>query len=271
MNKIFSTIKNPELTSLIVRTYAFKSDLKIKWVRPEKICCTKPEKSGDLAPMPPIDKKQFLLEFRNSKELETADEHVKKLFSLEFNPSKYTKKLYVHDSVEKLKRHEFDSGSIEVRLARWTGYIRAWQEVLQRFPKNKKLKVCLKELIDKRKKHLKYLRRWDYKKFEWILDQLNIIYKPPPNEFRWVTRKESLVKLTNKYCDGIKEKRLAELKLAFENEQPAFLQEKIRSLEFIRDEQKECGAEITVTQEEIDEAKKQLEELKAKKVVVEEA
>lgn len=138
---------------------------------------------------------------------------------------------------------------------------------MEKFPKDKQLKVCLKQLIDKRKKHLKYLRRWDYKKFEWLLDQLNLVYKSPPSEFRWVTRKESLVKLTDKYCEDIRKKKLDEYKAILEAEQPAFLEEKIRSLEFIRDEQRDCGIEVTVSEEDIEEIRKQLDELKTKQVV----
>lgn len=55
----------------VVRQYAFKSDLKIKWVRPEKIPCIKPEKSGDCAKLPPVNSKELLKDFNISKELET--------------------------------------------------------------------------------------------------------------------------------------------------------------------------------------------------------
>lgn len=55
----------------IFRNYAFKSDLKIKWVRPPKIPCIKPEKSGDLALLPAVDKNQYPLEFQKSEELKT--------------------------------------------------------------------------------------------------------------------------------------------------------------------------------------------------------
>jgi len=53
-----------------VREYAFKSDLKIKWVRPEKIACYKPEKSGDLAKLPPLKADELLPEYRDCKELD---------------------------------------------------------------------------------------------------------------------------------------------------------------------------------------------------------
>ncbi|XP_018578120.1 28S ribosomal protein S15, mitochondrial [Anoplophora glabripennis] len=252
---------NYTLNNVLLRTFAFKSDLKIKWVRPEKIPCHKPEKSGDLEGIPKIDKRQLILDFNNSKELKTADDNVRKLFMLEFAPRKYTNRYIIHKIVDKVRRHEFDVGSAEVKIAKWTGIIRALQEVLEEFPRNKKLKVNLKELIDQRKKHLKYLRRWDYKKFEWLLENLNIIYKPTPTNIHPVTRKDSLRKLTQIYCDDIKEKRLDAYKLKLESEQPAFLEEKIRALQFIRDEQMECGIEVTVTQKEIDDVKEQLKQL----------
>lgn len=263
-NRILSSIHHlslTNLTSIPCRSYAFKSDLKIKWVRPEKIPCIKPEKSGDIEGMMKIDLTQPQLLFRQSKELETANDTVKKLFSLEYAPRKRMTQVYNNELKEMVRRHQFDNGSIEVKLARWTGIIRAYQELMERFPRNKKMKVVLKELIDRRKKHLKYLRRWDYKKFEWILEVLKIVYKPPPNHFHWITRKESLRKLTNNYCEELKEERLKTYREMLQAEQPAFLQEKIRALEFIRNEEKECGAEVTVTEEEIEEARNQLKKL----------
>lgn len=257
----------PELTSklLCLRNYAFKSDLKIKWVRPTKIPSYNAEQSGDLEPMLNVDKSKPVLAFRNSKELENADEIVKKLFSLEFAPRKHITEVYYGEIISKVKSHPYDVSSDEVKIAAWTGMIRAYQEIMERFPRNKKMKVFLKELIDTRKKYLKYMRKRDYKKFEWLLEVLNIVYKPPPNHFHWVTRKESLQKLTNKYCDNIRNDRLDSYKLVLQNEQPIFLQEKIKALQFIRDEQIDCGAEVTVTEEEIEAVKKQLKQIEAER------
>ena len=267
--RVLSSFYHPPLTNLTSktcsRTYAFKSDLKIKWVRPEKIPCIRPEKSGDLEPMSQIDLSQPRMMFRNSKELETADETVKKLFSLEYAPRKEVARVYFEEIKDVVRRHPMDAGSIEVKIARWTGIIRAYQELMERFPRDKRMKVILKELIDRRKKHLKYLRRWDYKKFEWLLETLNLVYKPPPNEFHWITRKESLQKLTDKYCEDLKQERLDTYRKMLQAEQPIFLKEKIRALQFIRSEQQECGVEVTVTDEEIEKVKNQLQELEEKK------
>ncbi|CAH1118449.1 unnamed protein product [Phaedon cochleariae] len=262
---ILKEIEKLTLNKTFVRNYAFKSDLKIKWVRPEVIPSYKPGKSGDLGGVPPIEKQQFMLDFKNSKELQTANENVKKLFTLEFAPKKFTNRIYFSSLIEQVKRHDYDVGSIEVKMAKWTGVIRAFQDIMERFPTNRRLKVKLKELIDKRKKHLKYLRRWDYKKFEWLLATLNLEYKPHPPKYHSITRKESLQKLTDKYCEDIVQSRLKQYHSQLEIEQIAFLEEKIRTLAFIRDEEKHCGVQHTVTEEEIDEIRKQLDELKQKR------
>lgn len=55
----------------IIPTRTFKSDLHIKWVRPEKIACWDPKKSGDLVPQVPLDMTQTPLEYQESKELKT--------------------------------------------------------------------------------------------------------------------------------------------------------------------------------------------------------
>lgn len=41
-------------------------------------------------------------------------------------------------------------------------------------------KVYLKEKIEKRNRKLGKLRKYDYKQFEWILDKLDLYYKPRP-------------------------------------------------------------------------------------------
>lgn len=243
------------------RNYAFKSDLKIKWVRPAKIPCYKAVVSGDLKSKPEVDYNRYQIEFRNCKELEDADEIVQRLFKLEFASHKKIVQSYLKDLTDSVQRHPFDRGSIESRIARWTGAIRAWQEIMESHPYNKTVKIKLKELIDKRKKHLKYLRRWDYKKFEWLLENLDLVYKPYPKQHLPVTRKESLRKLTDKYWKDTVQDKLNEYKLVLQEQQPAFLEEKIRSLEFIRAEQQSCGVTVTITEEEINNVKKELADL----------
>lgn len=55
-------------SSLIVRT--LKSDLKIKWKRPEKVSCFDPSKTGDRASMPKVDENNVAVDFQTATELE---------------------------------------------------------------------------------------------------------------------------------------------------------------------------------------------------------
>jgi len=65
-------------------------------------------------------------------------------------------------------------------VAQMTADIRNMQQIMEQFPKDKRRKVKLKELIELRKKWLKFLRKWDYRRFEWLLEKLDLVYKPPP-------------------------------------------------------------------------------------------
>lgn len=52
--------KNTARINLILSAeYAMKSNLPIKWVRPEPIPCYKPQKSGDCGPLENVDKSRL--------------------------------------------------------------------------------------------------------------------------------------------------------------------------------------------------------------------
>lgn len=121
MNPVYRFLDKSLTNKVILRNYAFKSDLKIKWVRPEKIPCIRPEKSGDLKGKPEVNRSAIRYEFRNSEELAIADDSVKRLFTLEFGPRLATNKVYREDLIDSVKRHQYDDNSIEVRIAKWTG------------------------------------------------------------------------------------------------------------------------------------------------------
>lgn len=147
-----------------------------------------------------------------------------------------------------------------------TARIRHLQHVINTSTKrNGAMNKFLKELIEKRGKTLKWLRRWDYKRYEWILEKLDIEYKPAPTEFIMIARKEGLRRLTNIHCDDIRDTRLVKYRRQLENEQLPFLSEKLKNLEFVRNEQIELGVDVTVTQTEIDDVRQKYETLKAKR------
>ncbi|KAK9498744.1 hypothetical protein O3M35_003311 [Rhynocoris fuscipes] len=252
------------LNLYVIGCRTLKSYLPVKWVRPEKIPCYKPEKSGDLKPLIEVDLKEAPLEFRNSEELKTADEIVKRVFSLEYFPHKKTVEVIKSTYLGKVKRHEFDTNSPEARVALMTASIREMQKHMELNPRNLRVKVRLKEKIDKRRKLLKFLRTWDYKCYEWILDRLDLFYKPvpPPEVYKRVERKRSLRMLTDKYCENIIKTRLDEYKESLESQQEEFLVQKIKNLKWIMNEEKECGLEPSITEEDIKIAMDKLENIR---------
>lgn len=118
----------------------------------------------------------------------------------------------------------------------------------------------MQELIDRRKKLLKYLRTYDYKKFEWLLEKLSIEYKAHPESHHKLSRKESLRKLTEMHCEDIRNQKLTDYRNLLESQQGPFLREKLEALKFIKKEQEELQLAVTVTEQDIKKVEEQLKE-----------
>ncbi|XP_015603946.1 28S ribosomal protein S15, mitochondrial [Cephus cinctus] len=250
-----------KISNTLARNYAFKSNLKIKWVRPEKPSCISTEISGDLGLDVKVDPNEYCKKYWNSKELEDADDIVKKMFTLDFNKRKTTVVVQREKITSLVKNHFMDTTSMETIIAKMTNQILQLQEYMKDHPRNLPTKTHLKELIEKRKKFLGYLRQWDYKRFEWLLEKLNIIYKPHPHQYLPVTRKDSLRKLTTKHCDKLVQEKLDAYRKELEEEQKIFFKEKAEKLAFIRAEEIACGVTPTVTEEQIEDVRKKAAEL----------
>ncbi|XP_050530928.1 28S ribosomal protein S15, mitochondrial [Daktulosphaira vitifoliae] len=240
-------------------TRGLKSDLHIKWVRPEKIACWHPKKTGDLVPLKNIYMPEFPLQFQNSHELKTANEYVRKVFSCDFMGRRYAMELYRQKLINEVKSNILDSTSCEVQIASMTANIRNLQNHFEIAPRDKLSRVAMKEIIDKRKKRLKYLRTWDYKKFEWLLEKLEIEYRPHP-VYERVERKKSLRRLTSQWCDMVKTKKLNIYQKELDSQKVSFLEHKVETLKWARKEEIECGITPTILESEIEAAQKQLEE-----------
>lgn len=158
----------------------------------------------------------------------------------------------------------FEKKYVTFAVARMTARIRHLQPLIATTKRNGARNRFLKELIDKRYKYLNRLRHADYKCYEWILEKLDLQFKPPPMEHIEITRKSGLQRLTTIHCDNIKNARLHEYRKHLEAEQLPFLGEKLKNLEFLRAEQLDLGLEVTVTEDDIDDVRKKYEEMKAK-------
>lgn len=88
---------------------------------------------------------------------------------------------------------------------------------------------------------------------DYFFDMLN---RPPQQ----VTRKGSLRRLTEKYCNKIVQDKLDTYKAELYTLQKDFYAEKAAKLAFIREEEITCGLELTVTEDDIEHAKQKAKE-----------
>ncbi|KAK7060660.1 putative universal ribosomal protein uS15 [Halocaridina rubra] len=232
------------------RSYAMRQELRehgIIWRRPEYIPSWKPSKSGDMEALPKANLSRPIPRVSAAKEaFEGADEITKKLLSLEFSPHKETVKTLKSDALKKIQQHKYETGSMECTIAMLTVKIRNLQQVVARCKKDVHAKVMLQETIARRKKLLKFLRAMDYKRFEWLLEQLNILYRPYPVHYHWITRKDSLRKLIQMHKETLKIDRLEAYKAILETQKEPFLKEKEETLEWIAKTEKELSVPVSV-------------------------
>nr|CAG4641016.1 EOG090X09BQ [Eulimnadia texana] len=216
------------------------ANLKIEWVPPPYIPSIDPRKSGDQEPLPKLDLSKYPLLFKESEELKTASPEVKRLLSLEFTPREKAVQVVKKEILEKVQRHPLDTGSMESIITCLTVRIRSLQEhMAKNNSRDVPSKVFLKEAIEYRQKLLKHLRRMDYRRFEWLLEKLNLLRFSRTH--CKITRIDSLQRLTKIHSTSVREKRLEAYKKELKNQQAAFLKEKEEALKWIEEEEKALG------------------------------
>uniref|UniRef100_A0A8C3PMA4 Small ribosomal subunit protein uS15m n=1 Tax=Calidris pygmaea TaxID=425635 RepID=A0A8C3PMA4_9CHAR len=128
-------------------------------------------------------------DYANVPIINSVDDVVRRLLSLEMASQKEKMKIKTQQLVEKVRRSPNDNGSFEVQVAILTAKIRSYEEHLQRHPKDKSNRRRMLMDIDRRKKLLAYLRRVHYDTFENTCKQLDIQYSLPPPYTRRVTKR----------------------------------------------------------------------------------
>jgi len=265
-------LKKPEDKSTVVLGHIRKSlkiekegisnkqtPIMVTWKKPVMVETCNPVISGDVGGLEhfgAVNLSEPPVHLEESKELAQASEDVKKILSLEYrrNRDVITKlKKMVQKEVE---QHPLDTTSLEVRITGVTISIRNLQrDLIERYPyKNQPVKHRLTHLISHRRVMLKKLRETDYRKFEWLLEKLNLVYQPfDYNRNEPVARKASIERLTDTWCSELRQHKINKYKDQLENDQPLFLRRKAEKLKFIMEEEADLGIEPTVTQLEIDE------------------
>lgn len=235
----------------------------IEWKEPEEISklSRHEDGSGDMGSMldlvgGSVDMSLPRIELEGCDLLKDAPDEVKEILSLEF-ANNYNLQAYVKkELVKKVQDHKLDVDSLSVAIASITVGIRNDQEELAKEMKtlgkmNKKRAISAKGRIRTRLVLLKWLRQRDYKKFEWLLETLNIIYKPRPFEHEEIQRRVHQSRLTALWCDELRLHKLNEYKKSLDHEQPKFLREKAEKLKWIIEEEKDLGMKASVSVDDI--------------------
>jgi len=244
----------------IAETLVKKYEVPVKWTRPEKTPFDHPSRTGDRAPDLVLDLSLHPTLYEQSKEFKDANELVKKFFSFEFMGIKEAGKRASDETLARIANHKYDRSSTEVQIAAMTMNIRRLRPYWPLVKKRKTVKIYYKELIDKRRKRLKLLRRWDYKRFEWLLEHLDLEYRNVPDFTDRVERKKSIRKLTAKYCEEYRAAKLKDYKEFLHSQKADFLREKIETLRWIQVEEADCGVQPTVTDDDIEKTEKMLQD-----------
>lgn len=140
------------------------------------------------------------------------------------------------------------------------------ERLITAYPR-KTFKFSVKAQMRKRLKLLEKVRESDYKQFEWLLERLDLEYKPKPEPENtiMIARKEGLRQLTKVYCDEVRQQKLDEYRNELEAQKLPFMEQKLKNLEFIRNEQAQLNLKQTITQPQIDGVRKQIEQLRTEK------
>lgn len=245
-----------------------QAPIPIIWKKPVHVELAFPgsDGSGDMRKNPEVDLSLPPVDIQYSKSYNEAPPEVKRLLSLEFHRNKEIIEKITHDIVMKVQEHKHDFSSVPVTIAQMTVKIRELQRRMIRpdgLP-NKRLKHVTHLMVFRRKTLLDYLRSTDYKKFEWLLETLDLIYKPKVSEDEAIYRPTHMERLTDLWCDELKDYRKELYKKQLESEQVQFLMDKLDSLRWIMKEEKELGLGCTVSEQDIAKAEEDLRALQDK-------
>jgi len=217
-----------------------------------------------------IDVTQPRVALQGSHALAVAPEEVKRVTSLDFARRRDMLDKLSQEVVKSVQRHPRDFTSIEVCIALKTVKIRnAQHELIKQWPyKNQPMKHRLTHMVSSRRNMLRILRESDYKKYEWLLEKLELLYKPMPWDAEPgidvkenIERKKSIEKLTDMWCDELQRHRLTAYRKKLEAQQPEFLRRKADTLEKIMKTESKLGIKVTVTEEEVEECKRKAAEI----------
>ncbi|CAF3508204.1 unnamed protein product [Rotaria sp. Silwood1] len=185
--------------------------------------------TGDIDPYPNFDLSKILRPgFENSEELKTADDVVKRIFTLEYATRAEIQQYYSDYLVKAVQRHPLDQSSYEVLIAKLTARIRMHMKYGDIDPRRISRRHVVSKLQMIRNFLLNKLMHADYDVYEWIKKVLRIEHTPENPFITQVDhddRELERMRLQQQAHDAVQVKK-NELKLRFAVEKEKFAIEK---------------------------------------------
>ncbi|CAF3467875.1 unnamed protein product [Rotaria sp. Silwood1] len=185
--------------------------------------------TGDIDPYPNFDLSKILRPgFENSEELKTADDVVKRVFTLEYATRAEIQQYYSDYLVKAVQRHPLDQSSYEVLIAKLTARIRMHMKYGDIDPRRISRRHVVSKLQMIRNFLLNKLMHADYDVYEWIKKVLRIEHTPENPFITQVDhddRELERMRLQQQAHDAVQVKK-NELKLRFTAEKEKFAIEK---------------------------------------------
>jgi len=244
-------LKRKELIIVNIENHEFHKV--IKYNRPQELKAWDPRRSGDLQPLDKVDPNWLKWEFQPFSDIidKLPEEH-RKIFTVGFGKRRDGTKILLENALSKTRRHKYDNESMEFKVTWATWRIRNIQDIFMTVPTQQRspyLKRSVKELIEKRRKWLNKMRHEDYKRFEWIIEVLGVVFKNLPEKPTRIERKTSINVLVNLYCNELRDKKMLEYKALLEEEKVPFLKTKLETLMAIRADEESINIPSSVDQD----------------------
>jgi len=210
--------------------------------------------SGDLQKeLEPLDLSAPIPFHESVKDLAQNNEAVQKIFSLEFADGRTKLRKQLQIISNETKEHDADTKSLELEIARSTVVIRNLIAHCLQFRHDKKSKMALIEMIHKRHKNLRRLRRWDYEKFVWLTEKMQLQYQPKQRMHdRKIPTKKAIRKAAarNAFLD-VKKKKLNDFREKLAGQREAFEKHKAQELKEIEEQLKGLGIDKMESTEQV--------------------
>ncbi|CAF0732383.1 unnamed protein product [Adineta steineri] len=221
---------------------------KYKRVLPAHMYKPRPRwETGDIDPYPNFDLSKILRPgFENSEELKTADESVKRVFTLEYATRAEIEEYYSNYLVKAVQRHPLDQSSYEVLIAKLTARIRMHIKYGDIDPRRSSRRKVVGNLQMIRNYLLNKLMNADYDVYEWLKKILRIEHaaeNPFQTQVDHDDRELERMRLQQQAYNTVQMKK-DELKLRFASEKEKFSSEKETLLTDIQRDLQDLRLEI---------------------------